>query len=269
MLRLILLSTLLILQVIPPQLVAKDYTDGTGVLPVPAGLSQAEVARLFEKGKKACAINCQSRFGTLLGIADGAAGKSNCSSACIDPEYSFLNLTTGEITVHTKDPKDSNLHYIGVIYQCIEYARKWWMINKGISFNSVDSAYEIFYLPTIFNIRTKATTPLARSVNGSAKRPPRKGDLVIYYPDRTIPRWFYGHVAVVVDTNLEQGNIAIAEQNFLNKAWDNPKAYSRKLQLIKNNDHYTLEDPSEYKKNNSGGIIAGWVYPYEDEVKDK
>lgn len=269
MLRYLLRSTLLIFLTFASPLVAKDYTDGTGVLPKPAGLSQAEVVRLFEKGKKSCALNCQTRFGTLLGTANGAQGKSNCSSACIDPEYSFLNLTTGEITVHKDDPKDSNLHYIGVIYQCIEYARKWWMINKGISFGSVDSAYEIFYLPTIFNIRTKATTPLARSVNGTATRPPQKGDLVIYYPDRTIPRWFYGHVAVVVDTNIEQGSIAIAEQNYRNKAWDNPKAYSRKLQLTKTDDRYTLVDSIQDSQNNSGGKIAGWVYPYEGEIKKK
>jgi len=81
-----------------------------------------------------------------MSIADGVEGRSNCVSICIRPEYSFLDLQSGAVSVRPEDPKQDNLRYIGVTYQCVEYVRKWWMKNKGITFGRIDSAYEIIYL---------------------------------------------------------------------------------------------------------------------------
>jgi len=134
-------------------------TDGYGLLAKPAPLSSEEGKALYENGLKACSDSCVTPFGQTLGAVDGAISYSNCKSTCIKPEYSFLNLKTNEITLHTKDPKDNNLHYIGVIYQCVEYARKWWMLNKGITFGSIDSAFEIIYLTEGKNIRTNEKFP--------------------------------------------------------------------------------------------------------------
>lgn len=221
-----------------------------------------EMGLLFVEGKAACDSGCVTPFGTVLGVADGARGRSNCRSTCIRPEYSFLDLTTGEVSVHEDDPKDPNLHYIGVTYQCVEYARKWWMKNLGITFGSIDSAHEILYLTEASHIRRQNTFPLARSINGTARRPPKRGDLVIYYPDREDPEWRHGHVAVVVDVDPGGGIVSLAEENYDNDPWDDPNAYSRQFRLFQVRGRYTMLDVSPDANDNAeGGRISGWIYP--------
>ncbi len=242
------------------------HTDGYGLLPKPPGASKEESKILFESGKKSCDSACVTPFGEVLGTADDAIGRSNCSPACIRPQYSFLDLTTGDVSVHKEDPKDANLHYIGLIYQCVEYSRKWWMKNKGITYGSVDSAYEILYLTEGKDIRSNKSFPLARSINGTAKRPPKRGDLVVYHPTRNVPKWRYGHVAVVVATNLEEGTVSVAEENYTNRPWEDPEAYARKIRLIKIGDRYTLLDiPVSGNSNPGGAQISGWIYPLADK----
>ncbi|MCW8962948.1 MAG: CHAP domain-containing protein [Gammaproteobacteria bacterium] len=242
------------------------HTDGYGLLPKPPGIPREESKKLFEVGSKSCDSGCATSFGEVLGKADGAIGRSNCRPTCIRPQYSFLDLTTGAVSVHKDDPKDSNLHYIGLIYQCVEYSRKWWMKNKSITYRSVDSAYEILYLTEGKDIRSNKTFPLARSINGTAQRPPKRGDLVIYHPTKDDPKWRYGHVAVVVATDPEKGTVSLAEQNYTNKSWEDPEAYARKIRLFEIGGRYTLLDiPAAGIKNPGGAHISGWIYPLADQ----
>ena len=133
---------------------------------------------------------------------------------------------------------------------------------QGITFGDIDSAYEIIYLQNTIDIYTNKSFPLARSVNGSAKRPPQRGDLLIYYPNPEDPKWRYGHVAVIVDVDLEQGNVALAEQNYSNMDWQDAEKYSRKIRLFNIGGRYRLLDVDTVtNKNINGGLIAGWVYP--------
>ena len=136
------------------------HTDGFGLLPKPPAFTKEESDRLFAEGKRACEGPCVTPFGTVLGIADGAEGRSNCVTTCIRPEYSFLDRSSGAVSVHADDPKQENLQYIGLTYQCVEYARKWWMKNLGITFGSIDSAHEILYLTEGKNIATQQPFPL-------------------------------------------------------------------------------------------------------------
>ena len=99
----------------PATLVDLPYTDGYGLLSKLPPLGHEESARLFAEGKRACEGPCTTPFGTVLGIADGAEGRSNCTSTCVRPEYSFLDLESGAVSVRQEDPKQSNLRYIGVI----------------------------------------------------------------------------------------------------------------------------------------------------------
>lgn len=151
--------------------VALPHTDGFGLQPKPPAFTKEESDRLFAEGKRACDGPCVTPFGTLLGVADGAEGRSNCVSTCIRPEYSFLDRSSGAVSVHVDDPKQERLQYIGITYQCVEYARKWWMKNLGITFGSIDSAHEILYLAEGKNLATQQPFPLARSINGAARRP--------------------------------------------------------------------------------------------------
>lgn len=239
-------------------------TDGIGLRAKPLAYTPEQSKNMFEQNKLLCDHDCINPFGTILGQANGIKAYSNCQSQCIHPEFSFLNLTTGEVTIHKQNPKDDNLHYIGLINQCVEYARRWWMVNKDITFGSIDSAHEILYLTEGENIRTKKSFPLARSINGTAKRPPKVGDLVVYYPDRDNPLWRHGHVAVVVKADLDEGVIALAEENYDNKKWQKPNLYARQISLFNINGHYTLLDVHPHSKNNkTGAEISGWIYPKE------
>lgn len=239
-------------------------TDGTGLRPKPAPLSEERQAALFESGKKSCATQCVTDFGSLLGTADQTPAYSNCQPNCIRPEYSFLNLTDKSVTNYNADPEDPNQHYIGVIYQCVEYARRWWMINKGITFGSIDSAHEIIYLSEAKNIYNNKSIPLARSINGNAVKAPKRGDLVIYYPKENNPSWRYGHVAVVVDVDLEQGIVSLAEENYDNQRWENPVKYARQIQLKTSQGKYQLVDIAPNGEVYNDGEISGWVYPLSE-----
>lgn len=237
-------------------------TDGTILPPPLTAVSPEENERLFAASRLACKGPCVTPFGQVLGIADRAMARSNCVSTCVQPEFSFLDLKTGAISVSRQSSPEGTLSYIGITYQCVAYARQWWMKNLTLSFGDVDNAYHIFYLTEGINPRTGDRIPLGRSVNGSARRPPQRGDLVIYAADRSDPDWRSGHVAVVVAVNREQGLIALAEENYDNRPWQNPQAFAREIQLFEINGRFTLLDVSDGTRRNShGGQIVGWIYP--------
>ncbi len=258
------MKLLLLLLVSQLSLAQLDNTDGYGLREKPPAFSPEHNKQLFEKNKALCQDGCVHEFGVVLGESQGIPAFSNCQSQCVKPEFSFLNLQSGKVSLHKENPKDDNLHYIGLINQCVEYSRRWWMINHDITYGSVDSAHEIIYLTEGKNIRTNQSFPLARSINSTAERPPKIGDLVVYYPDRNNPLWRHGHVAVVVDVNLKKGTVSLAEENYDNKKWKKPKKYARKISLYNVNGHYTLLDVAPNSQNNAtGGEISGWIYPKE------
>jgi hypothetical protein len=237
-------------------------TDGTSLPPPPSVVSPEEGKRLFADSRLACEGPCETPFGQVLGVADGAEARSNCVSTCVQPEFSFLDLETGAISVSRQSSPEGTLSYIGITYQCVAYARQWWMKNLTLSFGDVDNAYHIFYLTEGINPRTGDRIPLGRSVNGSARRPPQRGDLVIYAADRSDPDWRSGHVAVVVAVDRERGLVALAEENYDNRPWQNPQAFARQIQLFEINGRFTLLDVSDgARRNPHGGQIVGWVYP--------
>jgi len=238
------------------------HTDGEGLAAKLKPLAENEQKRLFEKGLQSCNSQCVTPFAQQLGQADGVKALSNCRSTCIKPQFSFLNLTSGEVVTADKNPNKAEYHYIGLIYQCVEYARKWWMINKDITFGSIDSAYEILYLTEGKNIRSNKTFPLARSINGSATRPPKRGDLLIYGADRKRANWRHGHVAVVVEVNLAENSLLVAEENYNNQPWVDPKKYARKLKLSHSDKGYKVIDQDPYQSDVSNlGVVSGWIYP--------
>ncbi|WP_154724458.1 hypothetical protein [Thiothrix nivea] len=169
-----------------------EHTDGYGLLPQAARFSKEESEAIFQTGKQACQSDCVSPFAEKLGENNHVAAYSNCKSSCITPEYTFMDVATKAMSVHTQDPQKAGLHYVGVTYQCVEYARRWWMSNEGITFGDVDGAADIIYLTEVEAIASDKKYPMGRSINGTAQRPPAKGDLVVYYPNRKDPKWRFG-----------------------------------------------------------------------------
>jgi len=236
-------------------------TDGHGLWQKPPLPSRQESKKIHNQGQLACQMGCVTPAGQLLGAVDDVRAFSNCNSMCVGSEFSYLNLKNRVVSIYKADPRDEDQYYIGLTYQCVEYARRWWMKNEGITFGDIESAYEIMYLEEGKDIYTRRNFPLARSVNGSARRAPQRGDLLIYYPNKDDPKLQYGHVAVIVDVDLEKGVISLAEQNYNNLAWEQPEKYARQIRLYATGGRYKVIDTGSSADNSSGGIIAGWVYP--------
>lgn len=246
----------------PSTLRELPHTDGVGLPPPPPAVGPLDWPRLIAESSRACEGPCTTPFGQVLGVADGAEARSNCVSTCVQPERSFLDLASGEIAVSRETPSDSPKQYVGITYQCVGYARLWWMKNRSLTFGDVDTAHDILYLTEATDPRTDAIVPLGRSLNGTARRPPERGDLVVYLADREDPEWRAGHVAVVVDVDRDQGLVALAEENYDNRPWEDPQAFARRIPMFEIKGRYTLLDVAPNSRSRAdGGRIAGWVYP--------
>ena len=196
-----------------------------------------------------CSTNCITPFGTKLGESFGVPAYSNCQSLCIrNKSFTLPKEETG---------LQENV-YTGMSWQCVEYARRWLIKNKHIAFGSINYAYEIWDLPNITNLNDNKKIKFENFENGESKNPPQVGDLIIYNKSKTLP---YGHVAVVVDVNLNAGYADLAEENYENKTWDNPEKYARKLKLMIKNGEYTLTNVRFEDKvinNEEEENIIGW-----------
>lgn len=165
--------------------------------------------------------------------------------------------------VQGADVGSKNKVYSGISWQCVEYARRWWILKLGIIFGSVDTADEIFKLNEAERISDGRKIKLT-SFENSSKRPPSFGDLLIYDKKKNNPNFQYGHVAVIVGINLNKGYIEIAEQNYDNRKWENKKRFSRRIVIIWKDNTYTIRDINfkDFNANKSlesSNRILGWV----------
>jgi hypothetical protein len=176
----------------------------------------------------ACQIGCKSPYGKLLGKSPrGIKAYSNCQSGCVIFEPNKWNGT-----------------YTGIKWQCVEYARRWLLVNTGAVYGDVDIAADIWdKIDHLIDVKTKKPIPLETHLNGST-RAPEVGDLLIY------AKAFNGtgHVAVVTGIDINNGLVELSEQNFNNESWRDD--YARKITLIRKGGNYWLLD----------GYLLGWKH---------
>ncbi|MEK6749891.1 MAG: CHAP domain-containing protein [Pseudomonadota bacterium] len=154
-----------------------------------------------------CRTACVSAFGSTLGSTrDGVAGYSNCKAGC------FVYA-----------PNQYQNTYTGIQWQCVEYARRWLLVNRGMVYGDVDIAADIWNKIEYFT-RISDTTKIAVTnyANGSPSAP-QQGDLLIYAKEFLGT----GHVAVVAEIDGGNRTLKVAEQNFSNAPW--PGSYSRSI----------------------------------------
>jgi hypothetical protein len=155
---------------------------------------------------RACLDTCVTPYGSVLGRSHGGViAYSNCSARCV-----------------SRTPNHVQGRYIGMRWQCVEYARRWLRKRRGVVYGDVDVAADIWKHETVERVRDGQKLPLLRFENGS-KTVPRTGDLLIY------ARSYLGtgHVAVVVGVDAKKKLLNVAEQNFENKRW--PGRWARTL----------------------------------------
>lgn len=144
--------------------------------------------------------------------------------------------------------------YMGYKWQCVEFARRWLYINKGLIFNDVTMAYEIFKLRTIRDLKNNIDLPLNAFKNGS-KRQPELGSMLIWDEGGEFERT--GHIAII--TEVFDDKIRIAEQNMDFVKWPEGRNFSRELEA-------KIGDDGDYwiKCSFSDSSILGWVMQTEN-----
>jgi glutathionylspermidine amidase/synthetase len=185
------------------------------------GLSLSDAfAETSEELPFECKIECVSPYGKILGTSKrGVEAYSNCNPGCVIYEPNYWEGT-----------------YTGIKWQCVEYARRWLLVNRGVVFGDVDIAADIWNnIDHLTEVATNKIIPLESYLNGS-NIPPQVGDLLVY------AKAFHntGHVAVVIEVDIKGGVVNVGEQNYNNDPW--PGGFSRKIELIKMGKNYWLLD---------------------------
>jgi hypothetical protein len=184
----------------------------------------------FAMPQPACKKKCCSAFGKILGISEGVIAYSNCNNAFESNQWQKISIFDKEFIT-------------GMKWQCVEYARRWLMLKKGYSFDSIDHAFQIWKLSHAISLNNNAHISWLKFANGKTKFAPQAGDLLIYDTTQGV----HGHVSVIV--GLVADKVLIGEQNYNNSKWVN-QSYARTVKLIKNNKgFFSLKDQ---------GVI-GWM----------
>lgn len=97
----------------------------------------------------------------------------------------------------------------GVKYECVEYARRYYMHVFGLTFKDVDNATDLFLLRTMTDIETNKRIPI-KMIKNTFHELPEPGDLIIWKADG--PYKVTGHVAIAV-RSLGASTVQVAEQN--------------------------------------------------------
>jgi glutathionylspermidine amidase/synthetase len=138
--------------------------------------------------------------------------------------------------------------FCGLRYQCVEYVRRWLILNYGISFQQIDLAYKLYTLDNVKfkNIWTNNGITYTKCPNGS-NTSPKVGSVLLWNKADNYPT---GHVAIV--SKIYDNYIYISEQNWEDILWRKP--YSRKIPIKKINNKIILNDNNQYNL-----VILGWL----------
>ncbi|CAF3917579.1 unnamed protein product [Rotaria sordida] len=168
-----------------------------------------------------------ARYNDIVGVSSSnVIGYSNGNDSFISNEDNYLYGI-----------------YMGIKWQCVEYARRWTFLRKSSIFESVNGANDMWnQLKYIENVVEKKKYPLKKHSNGHRNRPINESYL-IYPIQKDMP---YGHVAIIVD--VLTNSIRVAEQNFYFHYWKGN--YSREIPILFKNGLYYIEDKYQ---------VYGWI----------
>jgi len=211
-----------------------------------------------------CGQGCYTAYNSELGSNNGVKGFSNCNDAtCSNNEdVSFTKEQTG----FARDV------YLGVKWQCVEYARRWLAFNKNAAFASVGRAFQIFDMTEVMDLTTTNKNLPFASYKNKNDEAPKFGDLIIYAKASDSPA---GHVGVIVNVNTQDGYFDVAEQNYNNRKWKDPDNYARRLKILQCDGKFVLSDLNYTKKftltaddcSTAINTIIGWKRVLEKSSK--
>jgi len=125
--------------------------------------------------------------------------------------------------------------FMGIKWQCVEYARRWLLLRKSCVFKNIRCAADIWtQLTSVERVSDGQIFPLKAYPNGSPTLP--KPDSFLIYPRSTEQP--VGHIAVICDVGPDY--IRIAEQNNKFHYWVGE--YARQIPMICKDGLYFIED---------------------------
>jgi glutathionylspermidine amidase/synthetase len=186
-------------------------------------------------------------FGTILGSFEGVEAYSCDYDSIREP------LSADDYVMNV------NGIYTGHKYQCVEYARRYLLKTKGIIFESIPMAYDIFQLKAVKRVEDGTFFKFSPYLNGNSKAP-LKGDLLIWKPVGEFK--VTGHVAVI--SSVCDTHVDIVEQNVDDTVWPEGQNYSRRLKLH-------VDSVGKYSIHPLYGdaLILGWMRAEMDVRVDK
>lgn len=134
--------------------------------------------------------------------------------------------------------------FIGWKWQCVEFARRWLLLRKGLLLPEVDFAAHLIYLTYAVDPQTGEQVPMRAVFNHGMEKPVE--DALIIYGERIDN--FVGHVGVIVEVG--DNYVRIADQNRYFHKWD---------------AHYSMEFPLVHHPDGSWEIVddhahcVGWL----------
>jgi surface antigen len=192
--------------------------------------------------------------GVLLGEPKFGVKSYNCNYQNMIPpgadEPPFDMLT------YVKDSR-GNLQYSGMKWQCVEYARRWWVTHYDVTLLNIPRACDIWNRTYVKRLSDSKNVALEMHASGTSTEPPRVGDLIIWKKTEEQP---VGHVAVVCD--VTENAVRIGEQNVDNNLMWSGGFFSREFPLQRNvnTGAYTMRDDED--------PLFGWVRVHPERVVD-
>ena len=104
--------------------------------------------------------------------------------------------------------------YTGLTWECVEFVRRWYIMNYHMSFEYIENAYDIWNISFVKHMLNNKIYPFISIINTNLCIP-HVGDILVYRPTELNP---YGHVAIVIC--IEDIFVYISEQN--HGTWENP-----------------------------------------------
>lgn len=189
--------------------------------------------------------------GFVLGEPKLGVPAYNCNyQNIVPPEPSEAPF---DMLAYCKDAR-GNDQYSGMKWQCVEYARRWWIVHFDVTLLNIPRACDIWTRTYAKRLSDAKNVALEMFGSGVSQEPPKVGDLIIWKKTAEQP---VGHVAVVCE--VEEGVVRIAEQNVDNNIkWDTHFSREFPLQRNESTGAYILRDDED--------PLFGWVRVHPDRV---
>lgn len=161
-------------------------------------------------------------FGSICGYAPGGIPAYSNGS---DSHYSSESHYRGKL-------------FLGIKFQCVEFARRWLLYRKGLLLPQYAFAAHIIYCTHVTDLEGN-DVPCEVVRNGQSTTKPEP-DTIIIYP--TTKKNIVGHIGVI--TEVGEDYVAVADQNRVFTSWG-ALPYSAKypLRRCEVDGTYTIEDP--------------------------